>query len=173
MKSLIDFGNSAKVCLTILVALITHSLVAQERKPDSLYHFCFFPKTSFIVGLAAPYSSELQKAGINARLYYNANEKFCFGPEFSFFKEGAQELWDVNIVMHYIFKVKWIGIYPVAGANYSHKQESQVEESGFGVILGAGVHRNFKKLTTFMEYASVRGKLNDQFLTIGFYYKLR
>ena len=81
-------------------------------------------------------------------MYYNMDEKFCFGPEYGFFKIDEVEIIDFDFVGHYIFETNWVGIYPLAGANYTVETEFkdiQEVKSALGIVFGLGVHRNFKK----------------------------
>ena len=125
-----------------------------------------------MIGLAVPYATGISTVGINARSYYNINRRICFGPEFAYFKSGDLVLLDVNMVIHYIFETRWVGIYPVAGLNFSRKHEIE-QQSGFGLVWGAGIHRNLGKLTLFAEYSSVEGELDERIYTSGLLYNLR
>lgn len=124
------------------------------------------------MGLAMPYATGLNTIGINSRVYYNLTKAICFGPEFSYFKDTGRSLSEINLVIHYIFETKWAGIYPVAGVNYSSEKELEVQDA-VGLLWGAGIHRNFNRLTLFAEFSSVEGKPNDQFLTSGFLFTIR
>ena len=143
---------------------------AQEYSAStSAYHFSFFQRASLVGGLGATYSRELQSPGLNSRFYYNINKRLCLGPELSYLRAKESKLMDANLVLHCIFETKWLGIYPLVGLNYSRDTKTNgMEDSGFGSLWGAGIHRNFRKLTFFVEYSFIESKLRDQFLTFGF-----
>ncbi|MEO5603051.1 MAG: OsmC family protein [Cyclobacteriaceae bacterium] len=117
-------------CLFVICA----SAQDEQKAETNSYHHWVFQKTSFVGGLGAVYSNEFQSRGIkSARFYYNANKRFCFGPEFSYLRNSDNSLWDVDFVAHYIFETKWIEIYPLVGVNYSKgKEKEQPAESGWG-----------------------------------------
>lgn len=156
----------------ILVLFSFISLSSVNAQPDSLYHYCLFPKSSFIVGGSAIYGFEFEGAGINGRMYYNMSERFCFGPEFSYLAASDKSLYDVNLIAHYIFDLNGIGLYPVGGLNYSIENKSaesngKESEIAWGIVSGAGLHRNFKKITIFAEYSHHFSDLADDFLNLG------
>jgi hypothetical protein len=157
----------------ILAFFLELSVVAYSQTDDAYAHHCFFEENSITVGLGVPYSLDLNLGGINARAYYNLGEQFCFGPEVSFFKNNKIELLDFNLIAHYIFETKWIGIYPLVGLNYTSEQFDLETENAFGVVFGVGVHRNFKKVTAFAEYNRVESELPDQFITLGLMYNIK
>ena len=110
-------------------------------------------------------------------MYYNIGEQICFGPEYSYFRNDEYEIVDFNFLGHYIFETKLVGIYPLFGANYTAETDrtglvEETEES-FGLVFGAGVHRNFKKVVVFAEYSRVELGIDDQFLTVGLMYFLK
>lgn len=80
----------------ILLPILSY---AQEEKFE---HHCFFEHKSLTVGVAAPYSVDLNTVGLNLRMYHNINEHICFGPEFSIFKRGEVEIVDFDFVMYNI-----------------------------------------------------------------------
>jgi len=92
-------------------------------------HHCLFEHKSLTVGLATPYSFELNCAGINIRMYHNISENICFGPEFSYFNNGEYEISDFYFVVHYIFETPIVGIYLLLGANYTVEKEILQQES--------------------------------------------
>lgn len=161
------------VLIGFLFPFANISFAQQNHRADSaIFHHCFFPKNSVMIGLAAPYAAGINAVGINMRSYYNINKRICFGPEFSYFKNGDLVLLDANLVVHYIFETRWVGIYPVVGINFSSKREFEVK-SEFGTIWGAGIHRNFRRLTLFAEYSSVEGELDEHIYTSSLLYNLR
>lgn len=149
--------------------------IAQDTEEQSTdNHHCFFRPGSVMGGLGLPYTSQLRSFGINGRTYYNVNHNLCFGPEIAYFNSSQEKLWDVDLVVHYIIETPWLGLYPVAGINYSKElRHSQETTSAVGALFGAGVHRNIHKLTIFSEYTYLASKLGDQFVTMGFLYQIR
>ena len=107
----------------ILISLSFISFSSMKAQSDCLYHHCLFPESSFIIGGSAIYGFDFVGAGINGRFYYNMNERFCFGPEFSYLSATNKDLYDINLIAHYIFDIKGIGAYPVGGINYSIENE--------------------------------------------------
>tara|TARA_B100000508_G_scaffold140954_1_gene144538 strand:- start:18457 stop:18972 length:516 start_codon:yes stop_codon:yes gene_type:complete len=134
---------------------------------------CYFKKNSFSLGIGLPYSLKLDVAGINARFYYNIGEAICFGPEFSYFNNGHEEVMDVDFVGHYIFETPWVGLFPLAGVNYTLEKSNHRTLNAVGVVFGAGLHRNFGKVSLFGEYAHVESKLPDDFITLGLFYNFK
>ena len=81
-----------------------------------------------------------------------------------------------DFVGHYIFDFKWFGVYPLMGANYSVEKENHLPMetiSDFGLVVGAGLHRNFNKISVFIEYSRVELGIEDQFLTTGLLYNFK
>jgi len=79
---------------------------------------------------------------INLRMCYNSAENICFGPEYAYFKNEGREAIDIDFVGRYIFETKWVGIYPLLGANYSIETEFRAEKevkSALGIVFGAGI----------------------------------
>ncbi|WP_422105951.1 outer membrane beta-barrel protein [Winogradskyella sp.] len=131
-------------------------------------------------GLSAVYSTNLEAAGLNARLYYAADHHYCFGPEVSYFKKDTDDsettFFEANINLHYILDLgQGIGVYPLSGINYSietvaenHSMEiEEYTEEGFGLNLGAGLHYAKGRFLFFSEYKYVVSEWNDHFFTIG------
>jgi len=144
--------------------------VAQEKADDGDHH-CLFEEKSVTVGIAAPFAFHMSYPGINLRAYYNFNEHFCIGPEYSYFNNGESEVIDFDFVVHYIIETKWFGIYPAAGPNFTVETEAEHEMVAKpGLLLGAGIHRNFKGMTVFLEYSRIEFGVNDQFATAGVMY---
>ena len=140
---------------------------------DEFSHHCFLPERSFSFGLGLPYSFNAEGVGINSRLYYNIGHSLCFGPEFSYFKTDELEIMDIDFIVHYIFETPITGIYPLAGVNYTLEEAHGHEEKAAGLVFGAGLHRNFYKLTLFAEYAHVQSDLADDFITLGFMFTFK
>ncbi|MGE0588672.1 MAG: hypothetical protein AB7O48_08865 [Cyclobacteriaceae bacterium] len=163
-------GATAACCILRLSAIAQTTDSLEPSEGD--FHHCFFQNNSFVGGIGMPISHELSTAGINSRLYYNINEKICFGPEFSLFRKNETSVWDVDVVIHYIFETPLVGIYPVAGLNYTEHSETETK-TALGPLFGLGIHRNLKKTTLFAEYTRVENTLPDQFITIGVLYMLR
>lgn len=154
----------------ILVFLFVSSRISaqEEEKTDH----CYVEPNSMSIGIAVPYSIKESGVGINSRLYYNVKEKWCFGPEFSFTPSTEKELFEANFVIHYIIKVPVVGLYPLAGFNYSWEQsEMHGNHEGRGFLWGAGMHRNIKSFTLFGEYSRLEGSMADQFVTLGLFYR--
>jgi len=134
---------------------------------------CYMIEKSWSIGLAAPYSFNIDGVGINTRLYYNVGHELCFGPEFSYFKNDHKEIIDVDFVVHYIFEIPVLGVFPLAGLNYTWENFNNHNESALGIVVGGGLHRNFGKVSLFAEYAHVQSKLSDDFVTLGLFYTLK
>ncbi|MDE0772257.1 MAG: hypothetical protein OSB25_08660 [Salibacteraceae bacterium] len=159
------------IAIIILFSFLAYSQEKEEVESESSH--CYFKKNSISIGLAVPYSFELNAVGINARVYYNIGEAICFGPEFSYFNNGNEEVMDVNFVGHYIFETPWVGIFPLVGVNYTVEKGEHHNQEAIGVVFGAGVHRNFGKVAFFGEYAHVESDLRDDFITVGLFYNIR
>lgn len=159
---------------TFLIIHYPMPLQAQDEAKENEYHHCLVEQNSFSFGLGVPYSFEVKTAGLNFRLYHNTGESLCFGPEFSFFKKDEVLIWDVDMIVHYIIETPWVGVYPVAGINYTKEiEENNTYEDAFGLLWGAGVHRNLKNITLFIEYTRVESQLRDQFITGGLMYRFK
>ncbi len=162
--------------LTIIICCtINFAAFAQEENDEELNHHCLYEEKSLTVGIGGIYSLDVDLLGINGRMYYNLGESICFGPEYAYFKSEEYEIADLDFVVHYIFETPWVGIYPVVGVNYTVESDLEHEETmdRLGVIFGAGVHRNFKNCTFFMEYSRVELGIDDQFVTGGVMYNFR
>ena len=152
----------------LLFAILPLGSYAQTKEEnEESNHHCLFEEKSVTVGLGTSYSLNLETIGINSRVYYNLGEHICFGPEFSFFKKDEEKVYDIDIIGHYIFETKLAGLYPLIGLNYTIEESTHHTEKEFGVVFGAGAHRNFNKITVFAEYAHVESDLKDDFITIG------
>lgn len=155
----------------------------------SILGFCFFnlsAQEGFMGGVGPTYELNNDLAGTNARLYYGPNEKFCFGPEASYYPyqkindEYEASIIDLNINAHYIFEVTHkLGIYPVSGLNFTIEKERLIEfkddvfeEEELGLNYGLGAHYNLGKIFAFVEFKGVIGQLNDEFLTAGILFNL-
>lgn len=132
--------------LKILLLLLLPLLGFSQNIEDT--HHCFFKPKSFTVGTSLSLNTKTPNAGFNVRTYYNIRENICFGPEYTISKNTEHKAnQEFNFVFHYIFETKLLGIYPVAG--YSNLKEETFLN---GAIFGTGLHRNFNKLSTFLEY---------------------
>ena len=161
---------------TIIIALcLSIASFAQEESEENFEHHCNFEESSLTLGVGAPYSNEINSLGFNLRMYYNLDEHICFGPEYSYFKNEEYEIVDFDLIGHYIFETKIVGIYPFTGVNYTVETDlidEEIEEF-FGAIFGIGIHRNFKGLTIFAEYSRVQFGIDDQFFTGGLLISIR
>lgn len=156
---------------SLVVALSGYS---QHTDDEEFAAHCHFPEHSLLLGIGAPVSINNSIVGANFRMYYNVNEKVCFGPEYAYFKNAEMEIVDLNFVGHYIFELPLVGLYPLAGANYTVEKELHNDhqlKAALGLVLGLGIHRNFNNFTAFAEYSRVEFGLNDQFVTLGLMYK--
>lgn len=161
------------ICIIYLVMAVS-GFAQEPHEEEGAYHHCLYEPNTASFGIGVSYSDKLTGFGINTRGYYNMGEHLCFGPEFSFFQnENAEKIYDLNLVGHYIFETKWVGVYPIIGVNYTIEEMIGHHEEALGILGGAGVHRNLKKLTFFMEYTHVQSELPDDFFTAGFLYKLK
>ena len=139
-----------------------------------------------VVGLGPTYEIDEQLFGINTRFFYGKNERFCFGPELSFFPfqdidlENEVSILDLNLNAHYIFELNdKTGVYPLSGINYTIESEREIlfpeeseREKAFGLNYGVGAHYNLKNVFVFIEFKGIVGQLSDEFLTIGVLFKL-
>ncbi|MFT7086278.1 MAG: hypothetical protein ACJAV5_002003 [Vicingaceae bacterium] len=164
--------NYIVILLLVILAKSASAQTAAEKE-EELNHHCLFDEKSVTFGLGSSYAFNVETIGINSRIYYNLGEQLCFGPEFSFFKKEEEKVYDINFIGHYIFETKLAGIYPLAGINYSIEENSTRTEKATGFVVGAGVHRNFKGYTIFVEYSHVESDLPDDFITIGLMYTLK
>ena len=119
-------------------------------------------------------------SGVNTRIYYGVNERFCFGPEISFFPYQQltdtyeTQLWEANVNAHYVFELAHrLGIYPLSGLNYSIENErllnsDEIERhNALGINYGAGLHYSINRVLLFTEFKGVVGQLSDEFITLG------
>ncbi len=160
-----------KALVTLSMTLLLSSLHAQ----------------SLSAGGAFVYGDDIEEFGINFRSYYNLpDERFCFGPELTFFRDHEEEhdgetltksLWEVNLNGHFIFELseKW-GIYPLTGLNVSIESErspdinGELTETKLGLNLGGGIHRVAGPVVIFAEYDHLVSVLNQNTLTLGLFY---
>jgi len=163
----------------ILILLFTQSFSAwaqeEEVSNQEFVEHCHFSERSLTIGIGAPYSITHENLGVNVRMYYNIGENICFGPEYAYFKNAVLEIVDFDFVGHYIFELPGLGLYPLAGANYTTEKELHIDEwnASLGLVWGLGIHRNFNDLTAFAEYSRVEFGLTDEFVTLGFMYTLK
>lgn len=159
-----------KFLLTITIISTSFSLQAQ----------------SWSLGGAAIYGDDIHNVGLHLRGYYNlANDKICFGPEYSYFLEKSEtingeeiskQLSEVNFNIHYVLEIseKW-GVYPLTGANISFETE-ELEIGGtlesenvtkWGANLGIGVHRPVRNWVVFAEYDHLFSDLSQNSFLLG------
>lgn len=164
-----------QLCVIGLISALSQTLIAQNdihEEKNYEGHHCFNKHDSFSIGAGMPYSFHFEAPGINARGYYNVNHQICFGPEFSFIQNSEASVFDIDIVGHYIFETPLVGIYPVAGVNFTQERSSHERAESFGALFGGGIHRNFKRFIVFTEYTHIEGALQDDFVTLGLLYTL-
>ena len=176
-----------KIIVTLLFTFcIAFNGIAQEhddhekQEEEKFEHHCKFEERSLILGIGGAYSTSIDQLGLNLRMYYNINEHFCFGPEYSYFRNDEHEIVDFDFVGYYIFETHLVGIYPLFGGNYTVEttfledidEENEIEEE-FGVIYGLGIHPNVKGFTFFAEYSRIDLGIDDQFITAGVMYMFR
>ena len=154
----------------ILLMFLQISLKAQEEPVNDELHHCFFKEKSISLGVGTSYSLPLELAGLNLRGYYNFGEQLCIGPEISYFKSEEVKVLEFNAIGHYIFETSLFGVSPIAGVNYTIEEFIHEHEEGFGLVLGAGIHRNFNRVTVFTEYIKVIGQVPDDFVNVGLMY---
>lgn len=140
-----------KTKLIAFLVVILMPILSYAQEEEDFEHHSLFKHQSLTVGIAAPYSFALNSTGINVRIYHNINENICFGPEVSYFKNGEFELVDFDFIVHNIFEMPLVGIYPLLGVNYTVEKETHLEETETlakaGMIYGLGMHRNIKSFT--------------------------
>ncbi|MEM1324929.1 MAG: hypothetical protein AAGI23_03190 [Bacteroidota bacterium] len=160
-----------RAAILLLFLSATFTTWAQAHKNTESEHHSSPHERSLTLGIAAPYSFNINSAGINLRMYHNIGAHVCFGPEYSYFKSEEAEIIDFDFIGHYIFETQFAEIYPLLGANYTveKKAHHQVEETkdAFGLIFGVGMHRSFKGVLLFIEYSNVEFGIDDQFITLG------
>ena len=147
---------------------------------------------NYSVGGGIAYNATLDTPGLNLRGYHNIGESFCFGPEFGIFlpketiegdKKEQKFIWEVNLIAHYIFELhEKIGVYPIAGLNYTNEKETieylSTGESeketidAFGLNIGAGFHLPFKQVTPFAEYTYIASSLSEHTIIVGLFFTL-
>ena len=142
---------------------------------------------SYSVGGGLAYGDDIREPGVNFRGYYNlANNKICFGPEFTFFKKKTENvireeiditLFEVNFNVHYIFEITHkFGVYPLGGLNYSQENEkysdAAKEETAkkWGLNLGIGTHYAINKFVVFLEYDHLLSDLSQNTFIFGAFY---
>ena len=155
---------------------VSNTLRAQSDKKETredYEHHCFFAHQSVSIGLGAEYTTVFNVTGINAKVYYNLEEKFSLGPEFSYFRKGDEEIFDYNLVGLHIFETPWVGLFPLIGGNYTQEKADSETKSAFGLVVGAGIHRNFKRFSIALEYSRVFSELPDEFVTFGVMFNMR
>lgn len=148
---------------------------------------CTQAKAQLLVGGGPLYGDDIEELGANLRLYTFIGDKICFGPEFTAFGKhetvidgdpAELSLWEVNFNAHYIFEVnEGLGLYPVAGLNYSKETEdieghSDLTEDAFGVNLGFGVHYELQKFIVYTEYDRLFSDLSQNSFTLGVLFHL-
>lgn len=169
--------NGYKLTPLLLVVGFCLASLNSFSQGDSSYHACYYPEQSFTLGSSYTYGTNFKGSGINFRGYYNFTEQFCAGPEFSVLKTKETTLNDINLVAHYILETKLLAFYPVSGINYSIEKFEEFDadlneltehiDQGFAFVLGAGVHRNFRRITIFTEFSHHFGVINDNILNAG------
>ena len=154
-----------------------------------LISVCFFHQASaqLLLGGGPLYGDDIEEFGANLRLYTFVGDNICFGPEFTLFGKhntvidgdpAELSLWEVNFNGHYIFEVNHgLGIYPVAGLNYSRETEvieghDDVIENAFGVNLGLGVHYEYNQFIFYTEYDRLFSDLRQNSFTLGVLFHL-
>ena len=158
------------IAILILALSLAIPCFGQEHHQEEEFeHHCEFEEGSLTLAIGAPYSFEIESVGVNFRMYYNIGEKICFGPEYSYFRNEEYEIVDFDFIVHYIFETHLVGIYPLFGGNYTVEVDRIDEETeeAFGVVYGAGIHRNFSNWTIFAEYSRIELGIDDQFVTVG------
>jgi hypothetical protein len=156
--------------LFFLILLFSLSMSAQKEDESEKkeFHHCFFNEKSISTGAGAIYSVPNELVGLSVKAYYNFGESWCVGPEVNYIQSAEKSLLDINLVAHYIIETPWVGVYPLVGVNYtSESEENGHSNSAFGGMYGAGMHRNFNRVSLFAEYSRVESKLADQFISIG------
>lgn len=133
---------------------------------------CFFERKGLSIGTGIGKNLSNNATFINPRLYYNLTKNICLGPEYaySFYSHEyyAQEL---NLVVHYIFEIPYLGVYPVFGGTYSMTKEDDKVNKEFGLITGIGVHRMYKKVIFYLEYDLMLFKdYSEQKIGLGLFY---
>ena len=135
----------------------------------------------YSIGAAAVYGTEIESLGYQVRAYYNIHHKTCFGPELTYFPKTSHvidgENTDVSLTEfnfnghhHFNIGVKYLGVYPLAGLNWSREEEGEETNEAFGINIGAGLHYSKKKWTIFTEIIHLTGELSEQTILLGFFY---
>ncbi len=144
------------------------------------------------IGGGMPYNVTVEAPGLNLRGYYNVNESFCFGPEFTFFFPGTESkaeeeieksIWEINLNAHYVFELnEQLGVYPILGFNYTREKEdinyaftnekATKTKEAFGLNLGGGFHVPLPQFTPFVEYEYVVSSLSEHIITVGVFFNI-
>ena len=176
-------GSFNRIAITLSLLLSLSLSYGQEHGKEKSEHHggsesegesshCLLEENGFTIGLGAVYLIDKETIGLHSRFYYNIGEHICFGPEVSLFKKGELSIYDIDLVAHYIFETKIVGIYPLLGANYTYEtyENSNQTKDALGVVFGVGVHRSFNKFIAFGEVSRVQSALADNFATVGLMY---
>ncbi len=159
--------------ITLILLLLTCSMIVTGQ--------------SYSVGAGLAYGDDIKEPGINLRAYYNlANNKVCFGPEFTYFKKRTEStlnedldisLFELNFNIHYILEVTHkFGIYPLGGLNYSQENEKYSDVAKeevvkkWGLNLGMGAHYAIHKFVVFLEYDHLLSDLSQNTFIFGTFY---
>ena len=146
-----------------------------------IFSSTLFSQEGWMPGIGPTMATSSSLLGFNARGYYGVDERFCFGPELSFFpyqkigEDHETSLLELNLNAHYVFEFAHrLGFYPLGGFNYSFENERSDASSiiterhrAVGLNYGFGMHYGIDRVLLFGEIKGVIGELNDEFLTFG------
>ena len=130
-------------------------------------------------GINLVYGSEIKSMGLGARFQYGILDQLRAEVGFNgFFQHDHKSWWDVNINAHYLFNLRHeqLYIYPIAGLNYTMKNDKKEkdEDNHIGLNLGAGIEYEFTEhWGANLEYRHtiIRGDLDQGVFGLGVNYK--
>jgi hypothetical protein len=140
-------------------------------------------------------NTKLPLSGINASIFYHFNEHLSGGIELNRFFEkkiiekdieienSAQEVdisaWDFDCNFHYNFSIskKWKP-YTILGFSHASDKEKLITlgkehtDHFWSVNTGLGFMYSIGKISPHIEYLFTWGRINQEFLLVGFSYEL-
>lgn len=130
-------------------------------------------------GITLSYGSEIKSLGLGARFQYGILDHLRAEVGFNgFFEHDHKSWWDVNINAHYLLNLRneQLYIYPIAGLNYTMKNDKKEkdEDNHIGLNLGAGIEYAFTEhWGANLEYRHtiIRGNLSQGVFSLGVNYK--
>lgn len=138
-------------------------------------------ESRWLIGTGITYCSYLGNPGVNFNVTYRAIGNLHIGPDFSAIlndervengKRVIRKELEYNINANYVFEIKkWIGVYPLAGINYSkvtiHPEGEEPDKRWITAFnSGGGLEVSIKTVRLYLESKYVT-RLEKYDLTIG------